>query len=97
MCRAEAESYGLTRDTSCWQVAILGGITKVRMRELVAQRGQVRDTVGRNLTNDVAQPLVKVSSRTFVALRPYSTQRTAGHAEAEKKKERYKQVEHQVP
>eukprot|EP00965_Chrysotila_dentata_P129229 4272037-Pleurochrysis_carterae.AAC.1 len=31
------------------------------------------------------QPLVKVSSRTFVTIRPRSTQRTAGHAEAEKK------------
>eukprot|EP00965_Chrysotila_dentata_P053347 1770381-Pleurochrysis_carterae.AAC.1 len=45
----------------------------------------------------MAQPLVKVSSRTFVALRLKSTRRTAGHAEAKKKKERYEQVEHQVP
>eukprot|EP00965_Chrysotila_dentata_P122822 4059357-Pleurochrysis_carterae.AAC.1 len=47
--------------------------------------------------DDMAQPLIKVSSRTFTTLRPSSTQRTAGYAEAEKKKERYEQVEHQVP
>eukprot|EP00965_Chrysotila_dentata_P183406 6056717-Pleurochrysis_carterae.AAC.1 len=40
--------------------------------------------------------MIKVSSRTFIALRPNSTQRTAGYAEAEKK-ERYEQVERQVP
>eukprot|EP00965_Chrysotila_dentata_P229708 6197332-Pleurochrysis_carterae.AAC.3 len=53
------------------------------MLELVAQRGQVRD-VGRDLTNDVAQPLVNVSSRGFATFRPNSTHRTAGHAEAAK-------------
>eukprot|EP00965_Chrysotila_dentata_P211260 6186371-Pleurochrysis_carterae.AAC.2 len=77
-------------------VATFGGITEVRVRELVAQRDQVRD-VGRDLANDVVQPSVKLSSRTFVALRPNNTQRSAGHAKAEKKKERYEQVEHQVP
>eukprot|EP00965_Chrysotila_dentata_P208574 6184774-Pleurochrysis_carterae.AAC.1 len=51
----------------------------------------------RDLTDDMAQPLIKVSSRTFVALRPKSTQRTAGYAEAEKKKKRYEQIAHRVP
>eukprot|EP00965_Chrysotila_dentata_P216744 6189549-Pleurochrysis_carterae.AAC.1 len=46
----------------------MGSITKVRVRKLVAQRGQGRDA-GRDLTSGVAQPLVKVSSQTFVALR----------------------------
>eukprot|EP00965_Chrysotila_dentata_P144619 4776668-Pleurochrysis_carterae.AAC.1 len=34
----------------------------------------------------MAQSLIKVSSRTFVTLRPKSTQRTAGYAEAKKKR-----------
>eukprot|EP00965_Chrysotila_dentata_P137985 4564223-Pleurochrysis_carterae.AAC.1 len=46
----------------------------------------------------MAQSLIKVSSRAFVALRPRSTQRAAGHAEAERKrKKRYERMEHQVP
>eukprot|EP00965_Chrysotila_dentata_P224232 6194057-Pleurochrysis_carterae.AAC.1 len=41
---------------------------------------------GGDVTDDVAQPLVKVSSRAFVDPCPASTQRTAGHAEAEREK-----------
>eukprot|EP00965_Chrysotila_dentata_P085960 2836556-Pleurochrysis_carterae.AAC.1 len=45
----------------------------------------------------MAQSLIKVSSRAFVALRPRSTQRAAGHAKAERKrKKRYEQMEYQV-
>eukprot|EP00965_Chrysotila_dentata_P134401 4444516-Pleurochrysis_carterae.AAC.1 len=36
----------------------------------------------------MAQSLIKVSSRAFVALRLKSTQRTAGYAEAEKKRKK---------
>eukprot|EP00965_Chrysotila_dentata_P012862 424965-Pleurochrysis_carterae.AAC.1 len=35
----------------------------------------------------MAQSLIKVSSRALVALRPSSTQRAAGHAEAEREEE----------
>eukprot|EP00965_Chrysotila_dentata_P171066 5645170-Pleurochrysis_carterae.AAC.1 len=46
----------------------------------------------------MAQSLIKVSSRAFVALRSRSTQRAAGHAEAKKKrKKRCEQMEHQIP
>eukprot|EP00965_Chrysotila_dentata_P213423 6187613-Pleurochrysis_carterae.AAC.9 len=83
---AMTEGYGLTRDTSCLQLATSGGITKIRMFELVARRGQLQD-VGGNLTHDVAKPLVHVSCQAFVAFRLANTQRTAvGHAEAEKEK-----------
>eukprot|EP00965_Chrysotila_dentata_P136505 4514181-Pleurochrysis_carterae.AAC.1 len=45
----------------------------------------------------MTQSLIKVSSRAFVALRPRSTQRAAGQAEAEKRREkRYEQMEHPV-
>eukprot|EP00965_Chrysotila_dentata_P149191 4927178-Pleurochrysis_carterae.AAC.1 len=53
------------------------------MFELVAQRGQVGD-VGGDLTDDVAKPLVQVGCQAFVAFLSASTQRTAGHAQAEK-------------
>eukprot|EP00965_Chrysotila_dentata_P007332 237501-Pleurochrysis_carterae.AAC.1 len=76
-------------------MATLGGITKVRVLELVAQSSQVGD-VGRDFPNDLAQLLIEVSSRTFVALRSNSTQRTRRHAEAERKKERYEQAERPV-
>eukprot|EP00965_Chrysotila_dentata_P111426 3684080-Pleurochrysis_carterae.AAC.1 len=45
----------------------------------------------------MAQSLTKVRSRAFVALRTRSTQRAAGHGEAERKrKRRYERMEHQV-
>eukprot|EP00965_Chrysotila_dentata_P005479 179867-Pleurochrysis_carterae.AAC.1 len=52
--------------------------------------------MGRDLTNNVAQLSIKVNSQTSVALRSNSNQRTAGYAEAKKKREKYEQVERQV-
>ena len=53
--------------------------------------------MGRDFADDMAQSLIKVSSRALVALRSGSTQRAVGHAEAKReRKKTYEQAERQV-